>query len=610
MNVLSILDNSAPRNRCEELGIFKFARMFFPKRFEYEFASVHYDMVMLLFMLLDPKYEYQIERQAYFLVHREAAKTTIGSFLFPMYLIYLKGFSPFVRLYNRQWKGEDTNDFRLLELPPLSEDFILISSKTSRMAENFVTSIRDEITYRSDLAEVFGNKNPRDIELEDNTRQADKMWRKTAFITADNTIITGVGAGQQARGTNIGGTRPVLAIVDDMYDKNNIKTEDGRENVRYWFNSELINSLDSRKGKILWLGTLLHPDTVVKDFNDDWFGISKPLISVEELATVVKECTVGGVFKRPDKAWCKQRELSLKSLSWKSRHDLYSILVRYGKALDNGTLNAFYQEFMNEYLAPETKMIEPTSFMPIPDMIVYRDKADKQIIEFTYEGIKWHGNVNLYIGLDVASSVSDTSDDTVITVAGYARCYPRVDGIDWSSQESTMPQGRIFPVIAHIEGGKYAIHDYQNLPGMCERIYALLQRYSIKQIRMEANGQQQQVAREIRAYLQERRNFTSVWDEFVSTNKEDRILSILLSIVQKNKRFLCVPNKFLERLYFQALTVGMADHDDYPDSLSIAMKEARYPDVSNEIGQRTDSISSNRYKDMRKDIGDDAWLYI
>ena len=608
MDLLSILDNTAPRNRCEELGIFRFAKMFFPKRFEYDFADVHYDMVMLLFMLLDPQYEYQVERQAYFLVHREAAKTTIGSFLFPMYLIYLKGFSPYVRLYNRNWKGEDTNNFRLLQLPPISEDFILISSKTSRMAENFVTSIRDEITYRTDLAEVFGNKNPRDIELDDN-RQSDKMWRKMAFVTADDTIVTGVGAGQQARGTNIGGKRPVLAIVDDMYDKNNIKTEDGRENVRYWFNSELINSLDSRKGKILWLGTLLHPDTVVKDFNDDWFGISKPLISTEELACVVSECSETGQFVRPTKQWCKERENRLTTMSWRTRHDLYSILVRYHKALMNNTLNAFYQEFMNEYLAPETKMIEPTSFMPVPDMRIYKDKG-QQLIEMTVDGILWYGSVNLYIGLDVASSVSDTSDDTVITVAGYAKCYPRVEGIDWNSQASSMPEGRIFPIIAHIEGGKYAIHEYEKLPGMCERIYELLKRYNVKQIRMEANGQQQQVAREIRMYLQERRNFTTVWDEFVSSNKEDRILSILLSIVQKHKRFACKPSPYLERLYFQTLTVGMADHDDYPDSLSIAMKEAKVPDSYGIIEEIANKVERNKFQRLTDVVGSDAWLYI
>ena len=57
--IVSMLDNTAPKERYWELGIFKFAKTFFPDRFKDDFAPGHYDMVMLLFTLLDPQYEYQ-----------------------------------------------------------------------------------------------------------------------------------------------------------------------------------------------------------------------------------------------------------------------------------------------------------------------------------------------------------------------------------------------------------------------------------------------------------------------------------------------------------------------------------------------------------------------
>lgn len=600
----SMVDNTAPRERFWELGIFKFAKFFFPDRFKDDFAVGHYDMVMLLFMLLDPQYEYMTERQAYLLIHREASKTTIGTFLFPIFLIYFKGYPIKARVFEK-----DFNSSRIIDLPPINENFILIASQTTRMAENFVVAIRDEITYRGDMASIFGEKNPREINLDDD-RQADKMWRRAAFVTADNTIIIGIGSGQQARGTNLFGNRPVFAIIDDMYSANNIKTEQSREGIRYWFHAELLNSLDSRRGKCLWLGTLLHPDTVVKDFqkDPDWFGVNRPLISVEELATVVDECTVDGVYQRKEKLWYTNRQKTLYTLSWDTRHNLYSIMLRYEKALKQGRLNGFYQEFMNEYLAPETKMITPTSFFALHGLNIYKEKG-VQRVTFSFDNIEWHGNISLSIGLDMASSVSDTSDDTVITVAGYARCYPRVAGIDWQSQQSTMKEGRIFPIIAHIEGGKYAIHNYQNMKGMCETLENLINIYEIDTIKMEANGQQEQIAREIDSYLNDKGHWGRVWTEYVTTNKADRILSILLPIIQKYENILCIESPLVEKLYFQTLTVGMSDHDDYADSVSIAFKNSNPPPSSHVIVANDNDTYKTRQQELYEQFGSDAWMY-
>lgn len=71
-----ILDNTAKKD-YKELGIFKFAKLFFPDRFKDDFAELHYDMCSLLFRLLDPSHTEATDRNSYFLVHREAAKTTV-----------------------------------------------------------------------------------------------------------------------------------------------------------------------------------------------------------------------------------------------------------------------------------------------------------------------------------------------------------------------------------------------------------------------------------------------------------------------------------------------------------------------------------------------------
>ena len=166
-----ILDNTASRENFQELGIFKFAKLFFPERFKDDFAELHYDMCKLLFKLLDPTHNEATDRNAYFLVHREAAKTTVGTFLFPIYLLYLKGYSIYVRgeMLDKPWKEQ------IIEIP-IKERFIMIASATAGMAETFVTNLRNTIEARADLAAIFGEKNPRMIEVdESNIRTIDAV---------------------------------------------------------------------------------------------------------------------------------------------------------------------------------------------------------------------------------------------------------------------------------------------------------------------------------------------------------------------------------------------------------------------------------------------------
>lgn len=266
---------------------------------------------------------------------------------------------------------------------------------------------------------------------------------------------------------------------------------------------------------------------------------------------------------------------------------------------------------MNEYLAPETKMIHKDSFLPCK-LNIFKQQG-MQMVEFKHENIDWYGTCSLSIGFDIASSTSNNTDDTVIMVAGYARCYPKIQGLDWQSQQSTMPMGRVFPIIAHIEGGKYSIHNYQNTKGQLESIEALCRRYVIDRVKMEANGQQALIERELRSHLQENNIHVSVWAEYTSQNKADRILSVVLPVIQKYTNILCEPSSLIEKLYFQTLTVGMSDHDDYADAYSIAMKASKPP--LRVFGLQTHLDTSvtqtkTRWDQLVDAYGNDAYLYL
>jgi hypothetical protein len=568
----SFLDNTASPENFRELGILKFGKMLFPDIFTNDFSIMHYEMALLLLEMLHPKYTRRIERQRYFNVHREASKSTIGTFLLPIYFIYLKGYSPYIKI-----NGE------VIKLPPIKEDFIVITSETSTRAEQFVNDLRGVIESRGDLSQLFGEKHPEMIETDEDDRTSSNIWRKNAFITADKTVVWALGAGQRIRGIKVAGNRPTLIIVDDMYSRVNTKTEQTREHLNYWFFSELANSTDSVRGKILWLGTMVHPETVLAKFehSDTWSGVKRAIIDKLELFELIARWKEYGVEEVPPKDVCKGWQKDFKTLSWPDRHDLWYILHLYKDSADNNDLNYFWQEYMNEPHDPLAQDFGLDSFAETP-LNIYRSNdynMDIQYVEFMYKGIRHRGEIVLCIGVDPAVATSATADDTVIFVSGFCRVYPYIEGYDTEGLERRYKEGIVFPVIAHIEGGRYAIHDYEERKGIAEALMKLCDRYKISYVTIEAQGQQKAIVDEIRRTFYEKGYHIPIVEEYTNMKKEEKINSIAISIVQRYKVVICEPNPAVKKkLFTQLVNLGIGGHDDYPDAWSISMKMIQPPE--------------------------------
>ena len=568
--IASFLDNTAGIENYQDLGVLRFGKYFFPDKFTSEFSTLHYEMVMLFLETLMPEYARRVERQRYYLCHREASKSTIGTDLIPTYLLYLKGFSPYIK-----------HDSNLIKLPPIREDFIVITSETSVRASMFVNDIKTTVETRGDLAEIFGEKNPKLIEGEAGEREKGNLWRNNAFVTTDDTVVWGLGDGQRIRGIKVNASRPTFIIVDDMYSRLNTKTEQTREHLNYWFFSELINSADSIRGKVLWLGTLLHPDTVITKMRklDNWQGVQRPIIGQDELARLLDQWKK---YNRQDKVPLKSVALEWQkdyhTLSWPGRHDLWYIMQLYYESKFNNDLNYFYQEYMNIPIAPELEEVDKDAFVET-DLTIYvsREYNTKiQYCEFKYEGVQYKGELVLSIGLDPAVATSKHADDTVLTVSGYVRAFPHYPGID--IDEVYRSQGKVFPVIVYIDGGRYAIRKQDTRKGMAEEIEKLIKRYMISYISIEAQGQQKAIVDEIRRYLTEKNYEVPVMEEYTTVSKVERINSIIITIIQRYKKVICQPNPVIaKKLYPQLLMLGIGDHDDYPDSWAISMKLIQPP---------------------------------
>lgn len=574
--LIRCLDNTAPPERYEDLGVLVFARTFFPEVFDSQFARMHYDIIMELLDLYHPKRTKRTERQKYINIHREAAKTTIASFLFPLYNIFLKGYTSYVRF--------DDGVHQIT----VGERFIVICSETATAAENFTTNIRTVIETRTDLIPYFGDKHPQLLQIDDDetTRKNDKLWRKNAFITQDGTIVFGIGSGQQIRGKNVLNSRPTLIIVDDMYSENSVLTEHSRKKLDKWFFAGLVNSGDSIKCKIMWLGTLVHLDTVITKMkkNTAWEGVSIPIISITELDMVLKtHCKfLADEVIIPSKEECRAIQRTLTSLSWPQRHDLHYILSLYAECYVNNNLAYFYQEYINTPAPPEEMSFPDEKFkyvqMYYARMVNPTTGLNELCLYFEDKGTKWFASPVFDIGVDMASGESEKSDDTAIGAVCICSFLGIVPGVNTVRRMTA-------PVVFHVEGGKYGVYEeegaYRTKPGIVTAVENLSTKVPLKVVRMEVNGQQGLIAREARRTLRNKKdvkgNAIRVVDSVSYGKKEERIRAVLEPIFQKYPFILINALSPLTRKFQSQLqSLGHSDHEDYADCVAIGFSEAKH----------------------------------
>jgi len=154
---------------------------------------------------------------------RGFAKSTIMSFLYPMYRIAFK----------------KSNE-------PL---FIIIVSESKTQSANFINRIKDELNNSELFKELFGD-------LSESTAS---RWREDEVVLANGTRVVAKGAGQSLRGLIHNNSRPNLIVIDDFESEKNAYTKEARAKNRNWITEALVPSL-SDDGRIVMIGTVISED--------------------------------------------------------------------------------------------------------------------------------------------------------------------------------------------------------------------------------------------------------------------------------------------------------------------------------------------------------------
>jgi phage terminase large subunit-like protein len=281
------------------------------------------------------------------LCHRGIAKTTVmGEYLF----LYIATYG---------------------EIPGFGK--ISLALYVSDSIENGVKNMRKNLEYRWENSEFLKVYVPE-------VRFTDIRWE---FKNADGKlfIVKGYGGKTGVRGAKELGTRPQLAVLDDL-----ISDEDARS-------STVISAIEDTVYKAV--NYALHPTKNIIIWSGTPFNAKDPLYkAVESGAWKVNVFPVCEVFP------CAKEEFKG---SWPDRFTYEYVLEQYETAVKLGKVDTFNQELMLRIMSDEDRLIQDADIAWYKIDAVLRNK----------------NRFNFYITTDFATSEKQKSDYSFISVWAY-----------------------------------------------------------------------------------------------------------------------------------------------------------------------------------------------
>lgn len=140
----------------------------------------------------------------------------------------------------------------------LQQPYWMLINATQDGAKEFLDTIKAELEGNEILIHDFGElKGP--------------VWNSFEIVTTNKVKISAHGTGEKIRGKKFNGARPNL-ILDDMESDDTVSTPTQIEKTMEYFRKVCIPMGDPKKGKIIFIGTILHYNSilnqVINNFSD------------------------------------------------------------------------------------------------------------------------------------------------------------------------------------------------------------------------------------------------------------------------------------------------------------------------------------------------------
>lgn len=348
------------KERANDLILF--ARTITPVRFKLPTPKFHYEVSE---MLMD-----RTKEQTAIQAPRGFAKSTLAVAMCLHHAIYDKG-----------------------------DKVIVIQSKTRPEAMNRLADIKNIISYSTSYVNIYGYAG----------QEIATTWRedKVKTIINGNTVVfKAIGTGQPARGMLESGvtekegvvdvdiTRITLYYLDDADDEDNTVTKE--QMAKNWDKFQGSKEGLAVGGRVIVVGTPIRQGCIIdRIFND----------------------AISWNTRKYQAIWKENGETKL---LWEERRDLEWLDNKKREFERDGTISKWYAEYMCEIVGTEDQLFKPEYLQYYEGSLEFeRDDAYLRLTEINGNKTDIVKPVNIFLGIDPASSTKQTADYSVTFPIAY-----------------------------------------------------------------------------------------------------------------------------------------------------------------------------------------------
>jgi len=230
-------------------------------------------------------------------------------------------------------------------------------------------------------------------------------------------VVEAIGAGEDPRGKTADFGRPTLIVVDDLESKQgnySVLKKKLRDKLEAWFDEDLVPGLHPEHGRLIFLGTIIHKDSLINRCmkDDDYVNLDIPIIQNGKSA-------------------------------WRTRFSLERIGQIKGAYAKRGRLSSFYREYMNKPVADE-KVLFKEEYFKYFSHVEYGEKIEQRVIKNAIDSVVINVRVPKYIVFN---------DGTKLSLEA---CTIRTT-MDVASGGESGDRSALVTVATDVEGNKYIL---------------------------------------------------------------------------------------------------------------------------------------------------------
>ena len=271
--------------------------------------------------------------------------------------------------------------------PKGQRQFIAWVAEEQGQAIDHLKYVKSHLEYNESIRYYFGNLAGDSV---------GNRWTEKDIVTAKGDRLIAKGTSQRLRGRTEIDVRYTGIILDDFESELNTKTPERRDEIKKWIVSTVFPALEESPGKEGWIwlcGTIVHYDSFLQMVVDG----SK--LAEREDRKYPWDVTFYRALQDGKSIWPQQFPVS--KLDSKKR-----------EFIEAGLVNKFAQDYMND-----ARDLSSAAFKT--DRIQYHDGVFKSVDNYSYLVIRNEAiPINIYIGVDIAATATQTSDFQVIMVIG------------------------------------------------------------------------------------------------------------------------------------------------------------------------------------------------